>query len=65
KDDFELEYDKLLIKLLRYTKPGTTGKTYPETTALPKITKSNDDYEEAAFGHKSIALQKVTPEQWR
>ncbi|CAF4983773.1 unnamed protein product, partial [Rotaria magnacalcarata] len=26
---------------------------------------SNDDYEEAAFGHKSIALQKVTPEQWR
>ncbi|CAF3609150.1 unnamed protein product [Rotaria socialis] len=65
KDDFDLEYDKLLTKLLRYTKPGTTGKTYAETTALPKITKSNDDYEEAAFGHRSIALQKVTPEQRR
>ncbi|CAF1449677.1 unnamed protein product [Rotaria sordida] len=63
KDDFDLEYDKLLSRLLHHKKPGITGKIYRETTVLPKITKSDIDYEEAAFGYQSIALQKVTSEQ--
>ncbi|CAF1189241.1 unnamed protein product [Rotaria sp. Silwood1] len=63
KDDFDLEYDKLLSKLLRYTKPGVTGKIYSETAVLPKLTENKEDNEERAFGNKSIALQKVTSEQ--
>ncbi|CAF1314178.1 unnamed protein product [Rotaria sordida] len=62
-DDFDLEYDKLLCKLLRYTKPGITGITYPETHKLPQIIRNDEDYEVEAFGRISVALQKLTPEQ--
>ncbi|CAF2751248.1 unnamed protein product [Rotaria sp. Silwood2] len=62
-DDFDLEYDKLLSKLLRYTKPGITGITYSETHKLSQITRNDEDYEEGAFGHISVALQKLTTEQ--
>jgi hypothetical protein len=48
---------------LHHTKPGTTGRTYPQSTALPEINRKDEDYEEAAFGYISLALQKVTPEQ--
>jgi hypothetical protein len=48
---------------LHHTKPGTTGKTYPQPTALPQINRNDGDYEEAAFGYQSLALQKLTSEQ--
>ncbi len=48
---------------MRHTKPGITGRTYPQPTVLPEINRNDVDYEEAAFGYKSLALQKVTPEQ--
>ncbi len=48
---------------MHHTKPGTTGRTYPQSTALPEINRKDEDYEEAAFGYISLALQKVTPEQ--
>ncbi|CAF1313135.1 unnamed protein product [Rotaria sp. Silwood1] len=63
KDDFELEYERLLNELLRHTKPGTTGKIYAVPKVLPKIAPIDVDYEEGVFGHQSIALQNVTAEQ--
>ncbi|CAF1159377.1 unnamed protein product [Rotaria sordida] len=44
KDDFDFEYDKLLSRLLRHTKPGITGKIYSETATLPKISQTNEEY---------------------
>ncbi|CAF1652028.1 unnamed protein product [Adineta ricciae] len=62
-DDFDLEYDKLLIALLRYTKPGSVGRPY----VLPSIAKKEEDqekeYQEVIFGNKSSALQKLTPNE--
>ena len=49
---------------MHHTKPGVTGITYPQKTALAKITESKTDDLEVAFGHKSAALQKVTAQQY-
>jgi hypothetical protein len=48
---------------LRYTKPGITGQTYPVMTVAEKQQNENTDYQEIIFGHKSAAMQKITPQQ--
>lgn len=63
KDDFDLEYDRLLATLLLYTK---NGQVYLESSVLPEIRRKTDnenDLEEGVFGQPSQALQRITPEQ--
>lgn len=46
-----------------YSKPGTTGKLHPKIEVLPNIIANPLDYEKAAFGYKSMALEQITPAQ--
>jgi hypothetical protein len=48
---------------LHYTKPGVIGQFYPPAQVPLETVKIDTDYEQAVFGHTSMALQKVTEAQ--
>jgi hypothetical protein len=48
---------------LRYTKPGVTGQQYKQIQTAIETNPSDTEYEEPAFGHISLALQKITSTQ--
>lgn len=49
---------------LRYTKPGVTGQQYKQTPTAIETNSGDTVYDESAFGHVSLALQKVTSAQY-
>ncbi|UJR11256.1 hypothetical protein I4U23_015438 [Adineta vaga] len=61
--DFDLEYDQMLLALLRHTKPGVTGQYYPQDQITLKSNPTETNYEEGVFGSTSLALQKLTSAQ--
>ncbi|CAF2898789.1 unnamed protein product [Rotaria sp. Silwood2] len=59
-EDFDLEYDKLLVELLHYTKPGIVGRTYP---MVP--TDSNKEKQPEEVPYQQDLQPKMTVEQRR
>ncbi|CAF1114353.1 unnamed protein product [Adineta steineri] len=57
-ENFDLNYDKLLIELLRYTKPGALGQTYPISNNI--VNKEEKPEENTSQKNR---ISDFTPEQ--
>ncbi|CAF1260775.1 unnamed protein product [Adineta ricciae] len=58
-EDFDLNYEKLLVELLRYTKPGAFGQTYPQ---LSNVSIEESSHDENVNHRQDTRVQLTTAE---